>query len=100
MANPDAMAHAYRADIHQPRRNLPVGDGPVAVIALASQLLWADAAYVLSMSDALDEPGPWTLCSFGVTAVSFWLALSRRSPVMAVLSSGGFMVASISGGAG
>jgi hypothetical protein len=31
VANPDDTARAERAALHQPLRDLPVGDGPVAV---------------------------------------------------------------------
>src|SRR5262245_38435708 len=66
VANPDDMARAYRAAIHRPLRNLPVGDGPVAVIALASQK--GDAARRSALSSDASEVGRSTRIRYAYPA--------------------------------
>ncbi len=63
-----------------------------ALLVIASQLLWADAAYLLHLLDVMDRPGPWALASAGVTSVTFALSASRRSSLAATLAALGFGV--------
>ncbi len=61
-----------------------------ALVILASQLLWADAAYLLHLLDVVEKPGPWAVASAAVTAVTFGLAVWKRSGLAASLAAAGF----------
>jgi len=61
-----------------------------ALLVIASQLLWADAAYLLHLLDLLEKPGPWAVGSAFVTAVTFALSAWKRSSLAATLAAVGF----------
>ena len=69
------------------------------LVLLASQLLWACLAFLLDLQDLADEAGPWTLASLLVSGVGLALATTRRSATFATFSAGGFLAASLCGGA-
>ena len=63
-----------------------------ALVVLASQMLWADGGYILSLGDALSSVGAWSAVAGFVTAVSALLAIRRRSLGAGVLAAIGFAV--------
>jgi hypothetical protein len=65
----------------------------LALLAVGSQLLWADAAYVLEQADALDRAGAWTLAASGVFLVTWALALRRGSAFLATIAAGDLLIA-------
>jgi hypothetical protein len=67
--------------------------GGLALIGVSTQLLWADAAYVLTMLDLLAEPLPWVLVGAGVATVTGILAQRRESLGLWVLAGFGALVA-------
>ncbi len=68
-------------------------------LVLASQLLWANVAYVLVLQNLDDDPGAWAWASLFVTTVGFVCAWRWKSALMGVLSAGGFLIAAMCLGA-
>lgn len=67
--------------------------GGLALIAIATQMLWADAAYVLTMFGLIDSAGAWTVVAAAVAATTGVLAKQRRSAALWVLAGLGALVA-------
>jgi hypothetical protein len=67
--------------------------GGLALVGIATQLLWADAAYVLTMGHLADQPGAWAVVSALVAAATAAVASSRRSAGLGVLAGLGALVA-------
>ena len=63
-----------------------------ALLVVASQLLWADAAYLLHLLDVMEKPGPWAAAAGAVTTVSLALAVWKRSSLASTLGALGFAV--------
>jgi hypothetical protein len=61
----------------------------LALIALFSQLLWADGAFILGAS----MPGAWALVAGSIAGVGYALAAQRRSTLLGVLASIGAVIA-------
>lgn len=66
------------------RRGAPLGGA--VLLALGSQLLWAVGAQAIAMSGVGDGPGVLAALAAGVSAVTFALALYRRSGAFGVLA--------------
>ncbi|MBI3725771.1 DUF2157 domain-containing protein, partial [bacterium] len=64
-----------------------------SLVVLFSQLLWADGAYLLVLTNAQDSAGPWALVSALVAGTSFGLGVSRRSVLLSVLAALGAVMA-------
>jgi hypothetical protein len=62
-----------------------VGSGH-APVALGVELFWADGAYLLDISDKLNDTGGWSLLAAAMTALAFCLAGALDSSVFAVLA--------------
>ena len=67
--------------------------GGLALLGIGTQLLWADAAFLLNLGGLLDEPWPWALASTLVGTASVALAARRGSLALWVLTGLGGMVA-------
>jgi hypothetical protein len=65
----------------------------LALVVLASQLLWAIGADLLAITGAEHEPASWALVAGAVAASGYLLAWTRKSPAVAVLSSLGALMA-------
>lgn len=57
-----------------------------ALLAIVTQLLWANGAYVIVLLDKDGSSGHWTALASLVTLVTFGFALSRRSVLLAILT--------------
>ncbi len=68
------------------------GRSGLALLALGSQLLWADAAFLLIEMRLDDEPEPWTVAAGLITALGLGAALRLRSATLGLLSAAGFCV--------
>jgi hypothetical protein len=55
-----------------------------ALTALGTQLLFADAAFVLSTVDRLEDPRAWTVVNVGVFGLTYVVAFALKSPLLAV----------------
>ncbi|MBX3472706.1 MAG: hypothetical protein KF878_38120, partial [Planctomycetes bacterium] len=65
----------------------------LALVGLATQLLWADAAYVLNFAGLLESAAAWTAVAAGVSAVTGAVAHRRGSTVLWLLAGLGALVA-------
>ena len=57
-----------------------------ALLAIVTQLLWANGAYVIVLLDKDGSSGHWCALASIVTLVTFGFALSRRSVLLAILA--------------
>lgn len=67
--------------------------GGLALVGIASQLLWADAAYVLAQVGLIQQAGAWALVSLGVAAATGVLARQRGSTALWFMAGLGSVVA-------
>jgi hypothetical protein len=57
-----------------------------ALLVIASQLIWANGAYLIFLLKLEEKPGAWCLLAALVAALTFGFALSRSSTVLATLA--------------
>jgi hypothetical protein len=69
------------------------------VNALASQLLWADGGYMLSMAGLEEKPLPWTALAAAIALLTFALAIRRGSWFFSTLASIDALIALVTLGA-
>jgi hypothetical protein len=55
------------------------GRSGAALMLVGAELLWADGAYVLHITDHLADWGAWAVLSLAMSAIAFALAWARRS---------------------
>jgi hypothetical protein len=63
-----------------------------ALMILGAELLWADGAYVLDLTNHLDGAGAWSALALAMTAVAFLLGWMRRSAIFGGLAAAHFAV--------
>lgn len=59
------------------------GGTGLTLTLLASRLLWADAAYVVDIEDALSQSGTWSIAAALVSVASALLLVVKRGPLYA-----------------
>lgn len=63
-----------------------------ALMVLGAELLWADGAYVLDITDHVGQWGAWAALGLAMTGVAFALGWARRSPAFGALAAAHFAV--------
>ncbi|MCO5171039.1 MAG: hypothetical protein M9894_32345 [Planctomycetes bacterium] len=82
---------AFGGGLLAERRGSPRGG--LALVGVATQLLWADAAFVLNAAGLLESAAAWTAVGAGVAVVTGAAARRRGSTVLWLLAGLGALVA-------